>query len=96
MRVTARANVPQTAGKLLFSAALILCPNECRFAPNTGTSDAQPKVCGKTVVHYGAGKIATPVTLAMLSLCITAAEAGPPPGSQVELIGLSKAELNGT
>ena len=52
-------------------------------------------VCGKTVVHYGAGIMANPTTLEMVSLCIAASKAGPPPGTEVVLAGLSKESLNG-
>ena len=53
-------------------------------------------VCGKTVVHYGAGVMANPTTLEMVSLCIAASKAGPPPGTEVGLVGLSKESLNGS
>lgn len=53
-------------------------------------------VVGKTAVHYGASPyVATPTTVAIVTLCIEASNAGPPPGTNVVLVGLSKAELNG-
>ena len=51
---------------------------------------------GKTAVHYGVSPyVATPTTVAIVTLCIEASNAGPPPGTSVVLVGLSKTELNG-
>ncbi|CAB9510601.1 expressed unknown protein [Seminavis robusta] len=52
-------------------------------------------VCGKTVCHYGAGAMATPMTLEAVRLCIKAHESGHFFGKQVELHSLNSAARNG-
>jgi hypothetical protein len=52
-------------------------------------------VCGKTVCHYGAGQMATDVTLQIVDNCICAAKSCQLFGKEVELHGLSNESMNG-
>jgi len=59
---------------------------------------ANPKakdVLGKTACHYGAGGMATPMTLEVVDMCIRAAQTSYLFGKEVELHGLKKEEMNG-
>jgi hypothetical protein len=52
-------------------------------------------VCGKTVCHYGAGAMATIVTLEAVDMCMEAAESNHFFEKEVELHGLMNACING-
>lgn len=52
-------------------------------------------VAGKTVCHYGAGAMATPMTMEVVRMCAAAAESSHLFGKQVELRGLKTVEFNG-
>lgn len=50
---------------------------------------------GKTVCHYGAGVMATRTSMAMVDMCLPAAQSSQFFGKEVELFGLKNAEMNG-
>jgi len=52
-------------------------------------------VVGKTVCHYGAGAMATDMTIEVVRMCSAAAESSHLFGKEVVLQGLNKASLNG-
>jgi len=52
-------------------------------------------VCGKTVCHYGAGCMATKMTLKVAEMCISAAQSSHFFGKEVELFGLKNESMNG-
>ena len=52
-------------------------------------------VCGKTVCHYGAGIMATPMTMEVVRMCSAAHQSSHLFGKQVVLQGLQTTELNG-
>jgi hypothetical protein len=52
-------------------------------------------VCGKTVCHYGAGQMATDMTMKVVDMCIPAAQSSHLFGKDVELYGLSNETMNG-
>lgn len=52
-------------------------------------------VCGKTVCHYGAGMMATQMTMDVVTMCIEAAESSYLFGEEVELFGLKNDDMNG-
>jgi hypothetical protein len=52
-------------------------------------------VCGKTVCHYGAGQMATDMTMKVVDMCIPAAQSSHLFGKDVELYGLSNESMNG-
>jgi len=52
-------------------------------------------VCGKTVCHYGAGMMATNMTMEVVTMCIEAAESCHVFGQEVELFGLKNENMNG-
>ena len=60
-----------------------------------GANPTAQDVAGRTVVHYGAGMMATEQSLKMVELCIEAAKSHHMYGKQVELCGLSTASMNG-
>eukprot|EP00978_Attheya_sp_CCMP212_P003707 scaffold7843_cov47-Attheya_sp.AAC.2 len=52
-------------------------------------------VCGKTVCHYGAGQMATDMTMKVVDMCIPAAQSSHLFGKQVQLYGLRNESMNG-
>lgn len=52
-------------------------------------------VCGKTVCHYGAGCMATKMTLKVAEMCIAASQSSHFFGKEVELFGLKNESMNG-
>lgn len=52
-------------------------------------------VCGKTVVHYGAGIMASPMTMEVVRMCSAAYPSSHLFGKEVVLQGLKSEELNG-
>ena len=52
-------------------------------------------VCGKTVAHYGAGMMATKMTMEIVTMCIEAAESSYLFGKEVELFGLKNKTMIG-
>ena len=60
-----------------------------------GASPLAKDVLGKTVCHYGAGAMATNMTLDVVDMCIRAAETHYMYGMSVELRGLKAEEMNG-
>ena len=60
-----------------------------------GANPTAQDVAGKTIVHYGAGAMATEESLKMAELCIEATKSHHMYGKKVELYGLSKAAMNG-
>lgn len=61
-----------------------------------GASPDCKDVLGKTVVHYGAGSMATGMTIQVADMCIRAAQSSNLHGQDVELFGLKSADMNGT
>mmetsp|Transcript_26875 Transcript_26875/g.65313 ORF Transcript_26875/g.65313 Transcript_26875/m.65313 type:complete len:597 (+) Transcript_26875:189-1979(+) len=60
-----------------------------------GASPDAKDVLGKTVVHYGAGAMATPMTMEIAGMCIKAAETSDMYGKSAKLEGLQNAAMNG-
>lgn len=60
-----------------------------------GASPLAKDVLGKTVCHYGAGAMATPMTLKVVDMCIRAARTAYLYTKDVKLHGLKKEEMNG-
>mmetsp|Transcript_16934 Transcript_16934/g.26420 ORF Transcript_16934/g.26420 Transcript_16934/m.26420 type:complete len:539 (-) Transcript_16934:176-1792(-) len=60
-----------------------------------GADPTAQDVAGKTVVHYGAGAMATDQSIMMVEMCIEAAKSQHMYGKMVELHGLSTASMNG-
>jgi hypothetical protein len=52
-------------------------------------------VCGKTVCHYGAGQMATDMTMKIVDMCVPAAQSSHFFSKEVELYGLSNESMNG-
>ena len=52
-------------------------------------------VCGNTVCHYGAGQMATDMTMKVVEMCIPAAQSSHLFGKDIELYGLSNESMNG-
>jgi len=61
----------------------------------TGASPVAKDVVGKTVAHYGAGGMATKMTLEVCDMCIRAAKSHHLFGKDVKLQGLKTEEMNG-
>jgi hypothetical protein len=60
-----------------------------------GASPVAKDVTGKTVAHYGAGGMATKMTLEVTDMCIRAAKSHHLFGKEVKLNGLKTEEMNG-
>lgn len=60
-----------------------------------GASPCAKDVMGKTVCHYGAGVMATNMTLEVVDMCIRAAKNHHMYGKEVQLHGLNTQEMNG-
>ncbi|CAJ1953011.1 unnamed protein product [Cylindrotheca closterium] len=60
-----------------------------------GASPDAKDVLGKTVVHYGAGALATPMSMEIADMCIKAAESSDRYGKSAKLEGLEDAAMNG-
>eukprot|EP00980_Cylindrotheca_fusiformis_P018393 scaffold6052_cov118-Cylindrotheca_fusiformis.AAC.6 len=82
--VSAGKNVPQSNQR-----------NVAKLLLKAGASPDCKDVLGKTVVHYGAGSMATAMTLDVVDMCIVAAKSSYLCGQDVELFGLNKEEMNG-
>lgn len=81
-------NIVSTTGQQQFeSVAKLLLKN--------GASPIAKDVMGKTVAHYGAGGMATKMTLEVTDMCIRAAKSHHLFGKQVKLHGLKTEEMNG-
>lgn len=61
----------------------------------SGASPLAKDVTGKTVAHYGAGGMATKMTLEVTDMCIRAAKANHLFGKEVKLHSLKTEEMNG-
>lgn len=60
-----------------------------------GASPDAKDILGKTAVHYGAGAMATPMTMEIAAMCIEAAETSDMHGKSAKLEGLQNADMNG-
>lgn len=60
-----------------------------------GASPVAKDALGKTVCHYGAGAMATKMTLEVSDMCIRAAKSHHMYGKEVQLRGLQTADMNG-
>jgi len=60
-----------------------------------GADPTAQDVAGRTVVHYGAGLMASDLSMKMVEMCIEAAKSQHMYGKMVELHGLSTASMNG-
>jgi len=70
-------------------------PSIAKLLLRAGASPDCQDVLDKTVVHYGAGMMATNITLEIVDLCIQAAKTSHLYGRDVVLKGLKSTELNG-
>jgi hypothetical protein len=61
----------------------------------SGASPDAKDVLGKTVCHYGAGAMATSMTMEVVDMCIRAARSSHLFGKDVELHGLKNVDMNG-
>ena len=66
-----------------------------KFLLRNGASPVAKDVMGRTVCHYGAGAMATEMTLDVVDMCIEAGKSHCLHGKQVELYGLKTQEMNG-
>ena len=76
----------------------ILTENQLKIARLLLLYGARPDardVCGKTVCHYGAGAMATPITMEVVRMCSAAHQSSHFFGKEVVLHGLQAADLNG-
>lgn len=87
-----------SAGKNIFPQTADLMRKQIQVARillKYGASPDAKDVCGKTVCHYGAGMMATKMTMEVVSLCIQAAESSHLFNNEVELVGLKNETMNG-
>ncbi|CAJ1953007.1 unnamed protein product [Cylindrotheca closterium] len=84
-----------SAGKMMMGINKSKYVTISKLLLRAGASPDCQDVVGKTVVHYGAGMMATDITLEIVDVCIEAAKTSHMCGRDVVLKGLHSAELNG-
>jgi len=70
-------------------------PQTAKLLLKNGASPVAKDVTGKTVAHYGAGGMATKMTLEVTDMCIRAAKSHHLFGKEVKLQNLKTEEMNG-
>jgi len=84
-----------SAGKNVVDQPYMDHKGAAKLLLKSGANPFAKDVLGKTVAHYGAGAMATPMTLEVVDMCILAARSSHLLGKDVELHSL-KANINGS
>jgi hypothetical protein len=84
-----------SAGKNIIGTGPQQFQDVAKLLLRNGASPVAKDVLGKTVVHYGAGNMATKMTLDVVDMCIRAAKSHHLFGKDVKLYGLKTEEMNG-
>jgi hypothetical protein len=92
MMVSMGKNIPNPDPERLAQRQLTIAAMLLKYGARPDAKD----VCGKTVCHYGAGQMATAMTMQVVDMCIPAAQSCHFFGKDVELYGLSNESMNGT
>jgi hypothetical protein len=92
MIVSLGKNIPVADPALLAQKQVAIATMLLKYGARPDAKD----VCGKTVCHYGAGQMATDMTMQVVDMCIPAAQSSHLFGKNVELYGLSNESMNGS